>query len=234
MQVVSGTQYNPNPSHLGLMKALEQLDGVPNHCILVIDATVLGGQKQFEKQTVPLMFLTSKQVHEQRHTLSLCPTIIVIIEEPGAWVNWLPVEHKIIFITTDMGWIMNYPRLARLKKSVYYHISLEEKLAINLYERKPFSNDLTKVPFNKVKWLSAVEYENKLMLDFQGTELKAVGFSLSPFSVLKFDDPSGHDGYEVNIVSTIARALNLNMIINTPSTGGWWGAEGKNGNYTGT
>ncbi len=214
------------------MKALEQLDEVSNHCILVIDATVIGEHKQFEKQTVPLIFLTSKQLHEKRHTLSLCPTIIVTIDEPGEWVNWLPVEHKIIFITIDMGWIMNYPRLARLKRSFYYHISLED-VFINVYERKPFSNDLTKVPLKKVTLLFAVEHEKNLMLDFRGTELKAVGFSLSPFSVLKFDDPSGHDGYEVNIVSTIARALNLNMVINTPSTGGWWGAEGKNGNYTG-
>ncbi len=209
---------------------------MPHHCVLLIDANTDGNHGvDFENQNTPLMVLTSEKLHRKHEALSICSAILVLINNPGEWLNWLPVESRIIFITNDMDWIWSYPRLTRLKKSLYYNIYQEgdKSIHFDLYERKPFSNDLTKVPFVKVNRLLATKREGKVMSDFGGTELKAVAFNLSPFSVLRFDHPGGHDGYEINIVSTIARALNLNMVVKTPSSGGWWGSADKNGNFSG-
>ncbi len=233
MQIARGMHYDLN--NLGLTKALEQLDKVPHHCILIIDATTDESHVEFENNNSPLVVLTPESLNRKHPAFSLCSGILVPINEPGEWLDWLPVESRIVFITNEMDWIWHFPRLTRLKKSLYYNIHQEgdESVHIDMYERKPFSNDLTKVPLVKVNRLLATESEEKLLSDFGGTELKAVAFNLSPFSVLRFDHPGGHDGYEVNIVSTIARALNLNMVLRTPSTGGWWGSQDKNGNYSG-
>ncbi len=67
---------------------------------------------------------------------------------------------------------------------------------------------------------------------FAGLDFPAVAFKLTPYSLPDYDN-GHHKGYEYDIAAAITGALGLNMVVRPPSTGGKWGWQEENGNYTG-
>ncbi len=89
-------------------------------------------------------------------------------------------------------------------------------------------------------------------LDFKGNEFRAVAFPFYPFSLPDYENQMDHkantimqyfpsetllkndtQGFEYEIADTVARGLNLRLVVREPTTCCVWGAEGGDGNFTG-
>ncbi len=178
---------------------------------------------------MPLLLLTPNNLKKKHFGFSLCDNILVLLDTPGHWLNWLPVDHNIIFISNDADWIDDYPRLTRLQNAFFFIPSDDDNGSkLGIYERRLFEDSFRKIPLQKVD--EVMEEHLRVNYDYGGVNFRAVAFNFPPFSVLS---PNGNDGYEFNIVSAIADALKLDLEVRTPTSGGMWGWQEPDGNYTG-
>jgi hypothetical protein len=207
-----------------------------SHCSLIIDGESDSiGFNDEESLTVPIITIMASELSKKHLTLSLCQNIVAIVEAGGgSWLDWLPVESRIIFVTSDLDWVRNYPRLQRLKNSLFFVVADQDDVCSDpeVHERSHFlSSRLRRTSLASANDAMG-SHDAVGTTDFEGIAFRAVAFNFPPFSVL---DPENnqYDGYELNIVDAITGALNLNLMVNTPTMGGMWGWEEPDGNFTG-
>ncbi len=183
---------------------------------------------------MPRMTLSPDFLGRKCSCFSLCQNIFVLIGRVGEWLNWLPVDHNIVFVATDLGWIDMYPKLKRLKDTFYFGTGNNsiDSVITEVYHRSLFDDALEMLPPADITIKTYVG-RKEVKLDYNNLDFRAVAFTFAPYTVLN-NDNTDHDGYEFNIANEVARALKLNLIVKTPTTGFMWGVSDGNGSYTGT
>ncbi len=177
------------------------------------------------------MILNPEFITLKDKVFTVCENIVVILEEGGKWLDWLPVDHNIIFVSHNLAWVKKYSMISRLQKSLYYLV--DAKGDANMYQRDTFLiGDLTKVICRGQVGICQNSELMRLPEKFVGLDFPAVAFEFSPYSHPDFEN-GHHEGFEYEIVAAITNALGLNLVVKPPSTGGMWGWEEDNGNFTG-
>ncbi len=180
---------------------------------------------------------------------STCSSIVSILPNQDGntyWLSELPARHKIIFATDDLTSIRQFPRLKRLPLSEFFIYEKNgtfdadgryDQFSVHKWEGY-HSNDMVEVAmctgenFDCDYRDAAGSMDFHLQTDYKGHEFPAVAFEFFPYSMPDFETQV-HSGFEYMIVKVLTDALNLKMVVRPPTSGGMWGWQKEDGNYTG-
>ncbi len=166
------------------------------------------------------------------------------------WLSALPPLHNFVFVADSLDALARgRKKLAGLPHALFYVASAaaDGRQTLSVYKRPNF---MEAEVLAKLAVLKEEEEEANsrlaeslarsssssssspssssafgLQTDFGGRRLRGVAFDFFPYSVPDFGDPTGHGGFEYAIADTVARSLNLRLVLRPPSEGRMWGRE---------
>ena len=216
-----------------LNNAMKFFEAEGSRCTLVVT-----GDNHKLLNTVPvIIYDNTGDLPPEQDNIPDCNSMLVIHNGKESMTKGLPwIPHPII-ITSSLEWFLNTDtRLKRLEPIFFVWKNTSDLVLIHAWH---FKEEIKMIGTFGINGLNSNENtltgmkELAQRMDFKGNAFPAVAFNFPPYSVPDYANQENNGGYEYEITSVVAKALNLKLTVHPPSRGGLWGLPDEHGNYTG-